>query len=105
MLIDSDMPGYGIPWLLIALVAMVSVLFLVFVVGMALRARRRPIVSGREELIGAEGEILEDILDEGMIRVHGELWSARSAQRLFRGQKVRVVGMEGLVLIVTSAEK
>jgi membrane-bound serine protease (ClpP class) len=105
MLIDSDMPGYGIPWLLIALVVTVSVVFLVLVVGMALKARHRPIVSGREELIGAEGEILEDILDEGTIRVHGELWSARSAQRLMRGQKVRVVAMEGLVLIVTSAEK
>lgn len=105
MLIDSDMPGYGIPWPLIASVALVSVLFLVLVVGMALKARHHPIVSGREELIGAEGEILEDIVDEGMIRVHGELWSARSAQHLFRGQKVRVVGMEGLVLIVTSAEK
>jgi membrane-bound serine protease (ClpP class) len=105
MLIDSDMPGNGIPWLLIALVVTVSVVFLVLVVGMALKARHRPIVSGREELIGAEGEILEDILDEGTIRVHGELWSARSAQRLVRGQKVRVVAMEGLVLIVTSAEK
>ena len=99
------MPGYGIPWLLIASVALVSVLFLFLVVGMALKARHHPIVSGREELIGAEGEILEDIIDEGMIRVHGELWSARSAQHPFRGQKVRVVGMEGLVLIVTSAEK
>lgn len=105
MLIDSDAPGFGISWLLVALVAIVSALFLVFVIGMALKARQHPIVSGREELIGAEGVILEDILDEGTIRVHGELWSARSAQHLVRGQKVRVVGMEGLVLIVTAAEK
>ena len=84
MLIDSDMPGYGIPWPLIASVALVSVLFLFLVVGMALKARHHPIVSGREELIGAEGEILEDIIDEGMIRVHGELWSARSAQHHFQ---------------------
>ena len=62
------------------------------------------VTTAREALQAIE-EILEDIVDEGMIRVHGELWSARSAQHLFRGQKVRVVGMEGLVLIVTSAEK
>ena len=62
------MPGYGIPWLLIASVALVSVLFLFLVVGMALKARHHPIVSGREELIGTKGEILEDIIDEGMIR-------------------------------------
>ena len=40
------MPGYGIPWLLIASVALVSVLFLFLVVGMALKARHHPIVSG-----------------------------------------------------------
>ena len=45
MLIDSDMPGYGIPWPLIASVALVSVLFLVLVVGMALKARHHPIVA------------------------------------------------------------
>ena len=105
MLIDSDVPDYGISWLLVALVAIVSALFVALVIRMALKARQHPIVSGREELIGAEGVILEDILDEGTIRVHGELWSARSAERLARGQKVRVVGMEGLVLIVTAAEK
>ena len=56
MLIDSDMPGYGIPWPLIASVALVSVLFLVLVVGMALKARHHPIVSGREELQERKGK-------------------------------------------------
>ena len=72
---------------------------------MALKARHHPIVSGREELIGAEGEMLEDMPGEGMARIHGELWSVRSAQHLFRGQKVRVTGMEGLVLQVTSSRE
>ena len=72
---------------------------------MALKARRSPFVSGREELFGAVGEILEDTPGEGMARIHGEFWSVRSAQPLVRGQKVRVTGIDGLVLQVTPAEK
>jgi membrane-bound serine protease (ClpP class) len=105
MLIDTDMPGYGIPWPMIAGITAASALFLIFVIGMALKSRRNPIVSGREELVGAVGEVLEDTPGEGMARIHGELWSVRCAQPLVRGQKVRVTGIDGLVLQVTSTEK
>jgi membrane-bound serine protease (ClpP class) len=105
MLIDINMPGYGIPWPMIAAAALASALFLVFVIGMALKSRRAPIVSGREELIGAVGEVLEDTPGEGMARIHGELWSVRCAQPLVRGQKVRVAGIDGLVLQVNPMKK
>lgn len=105
MLIDTDLPGYGIPWPMIAGISVVSALFLIFVVGMALKSRRSPIVSGHEAMIGAIGEMLEDTSGEGMVRVHGELWNAHSAQPLARGQKVRVTGIDGLVLHVIPTEK
>jgi membrane-bound serine protease (ClpP class) len=105
MLIDTNMPAYGIPWPMIATAALASALFLVFVIGMALKARRAPVVSGREELIGAVGEVLEDTPGEGMARIHGELWSVRSAHPLVHGQKVRVTGIDGLVLQVNPVEK
>lgn len=105
MLIDIDMPGYGIPWPVIAATSLASALFLIFVVGMALKSRHAPIVSGREELIGAVGEILEDTPGESMARVRGELWSVRCARPLVRGQKVRVTGIDGLVLQVSPMEK
>lgn len=105
MLIDTNMPGYGIPWPMIATAALTSALFLVFVIGMALKARRAPVVSGREELIGAVGEVLEDTPGEGMARIHGELWSVRSGHPLVHGQKVRVTGIDGLVLQVNPVEK
>ncbi len=53
ILIDSEAPGYGIALPLILSVAVVSALTLVLVVGMALKSRRRPVVSGREDLLGA----------------------------------------------------
>ena len=54
MLIDTDVPGYEIPWGVIATVTATSFAFFFFVIGMALQARRRPVVTGGEELIGAQ---------------------------------------------------
>jgi membrane-bound serine protease (ClpP class) len=101
MLIDTDVPGYGIPWPVIIPVALTSALFLFLVAGMALKARRKPVVSGGEELIGSIGEVLDDLDREGWARVHGEMWKVRSPTPLSRGQKVRVLRREGLILEVT----
>jgi membrane-bound serine protease (ClpP class) len=105
MLIDTDIPGYGISWSVIVPVAFASALFIFFAVGMALKARRRPVVSGREEMIGETGEVLEDFDgSHGWARVHGETWRVKGKQPLGRGQKVRVVRMEGLVLDVEAEQ-
>jgi len=100
MLIETDIPGYDIPWTLIALVAAVSAAFFLVVIGMALRARRQPVVSGREELIGAHGEIIEHANGQWWARVHGEVWKVRSRAQLHPGDSVRVTGIDGLVLEV-----
>ncbi len=101
MLIDTDIPGFGISWSVILPVAIASALFIFFVIGMALKARRRPVVSGQEKLIGDIGEVLDDFDGkEGWARVHGETWRIRSKLPLSRGQRIRVVRMEGLLLHV-----
>jgi membrane-bound serine protease (ClpP class) len=100
MLIDTDIPGYGIPWMLIVPVAVASGLFSFFVVGMAIKARSRPVVTGAEEMIGAAGEILEDIEHEGWARIHSEQWRVRSSVPLKRGSTVRVRARNGLILDV-----
>ena len=104
MLIDVDLPGYGISWALIVPLAVSSALFSFFVGGMALRARRRPVVTGSEELPGMEGEALDDIAGEGWARVHGELWRVRSRQPLARGARVRVTARHGLTLEVEAID-
>ncbi len=104
MLIDTDVPGFGIPLTLIALLALVTVTFVVTVVRMAVRARRAPIVSGVRALIGADGEMLEDATDTGWANIRGETWSVRTASRLSRGQKIRVIGMDALVPLVAPSE-
>jgi membrane-bound serine protease (ClpP class) len=70
------------------------------IVGMAVKARGRAVVSGMEEMTGAAGEILEDMQGEGWARVHSENWRVVSRVPLARGQKVRVNRVDGLTLSV-----
>jgi membrane-bound serine protease (ClpP class) len=105
MLIDTDVPGFGVPLWLIGGLAAVSAAFILFAGGFALRARRRPIVSGHEELIGSVGVVLDDAETEGWARIHSEQWWVRSAVPLKRGQDVRVTGRSGLVLTVAPLER
>jgi membrane-bound serine protease (ClpP class) len=52
-------------------------------------------------MIGATGEALETFEQgRGRVRVHSEDWQARAAVPIERGQRIKVVGMEGLVLDV-----
>jgi membrane-bound serine protease (ClpP class) len=100
ILIDTDIPGYGVPLPLVLGIAAASAAFLFLFVGMLVKGRRRPVVSGREAMIGSSGEVLEDCEGEGWARVHGETWRVKSTEPLKRGQRVRVAAIEGLVLNV-----
>lgn len=101
ILIDTDdVPGFEIPYLLIGGVAAASAVFLILVVGMTVRQRRRPVVTGREHMIGAPAEALEDFEREGWARVHGETWRVRSGVPVRRGDRLQVKAIDGLILTV-----
>lgn len=100
MLIDTDIPSYGISWALIMPIAVTTAAFTFVVASMALQARKRPVVTGAEELLGDEGEVLDDIQNEGWARVHSELWRIHSSKPLLRGTKVRVTARHDLILEV-----
>lgn len=105
LLIDTGMPGFGIPWVVIIPVALASALFIFFVAGMALKSWKRPVVTGREQLIGSSGEVLMDFDGkDGWARVHGETWRIRCKQPLRKGQKVRVLNMDGLIFDVEAED-
>lgn len=97
---EATIPGFDIPYPLIAGVTAASAAFLFFIVGMAVRNRKRPVVTGREYLIGAPAEALEDFSAEGWARVQGETWRVRSAAPVRRGQRLRVRSIDGLILTV-----
>ena len=104
MLIDSEAPGFAIPWTLIALLALSSAAFVFGVVGLAVRARRRPLVGGAAALVGVRGELIEQDGDLGWARVNGTPWRVRGVAGLRPGQPVRVTGVDGLTLRVRAAE-
>jgi membrane-bound serine protease (ClpP class) len=98
ILMDPDVPGYGISLPLIFSLTAVSAVFFLGVIGMAIKARTRPIVSGQEELVGALGVVNENFVGNGRIRIHGEIWNAKFDGSMKAGQWVRVTRLDGLVL-------
>jgi len=105
MLIETDIPGFGVPMSLIVTLAITSFLFLLGIAAAAMKARRRPVVTGREQMIGSHGVVVDDAEGEGWVRVRSELWRARSTHPLASGQTVRVTGKDGLVLTVVPVQK
>lgn len=102
MLIDTDVPGFGVPLSLVAALCGVSAIFLLGMSMLLLRTRRRPVVSGADTLVGSVGVVVDDTPADGWATVRGEQWRIHSIAPLARGQSVRVTGRNGLVLDVTS---
>lgn len=100
MLLHTDATGFQIALPIILAACGLTAIFFLTVINLALKARFKPVVSGREELIGAAGTVIIDEKGYTRMRVLGELWQVRSSTPLVAGQKVKVVGVEGLVLIV-----
>ena len=102
ILIDADSvpSGFDIPYTLIGGVAAASAAFVFFIIAAAVRNRRRPVVTGRENMIGATAEALEDFEREGWARVHGESWRVRSNAPVRRGERLQVKSIDGLILTV-----
>ncbi|MDQ6958714.1 MAG: nodulation protein NfeD [Mariprofundaceae bacterium] len=100
MLMDTGVPGFALSLALIIGVALTSAAFFILIASMALKARRRPVVSGSEEMVSALGEAVEDFDTQGNIHIHGEIWQATANTPIKKGQTVRVTGMDGLVLSV-----
>lgn len=100
ILMDTDVPGFGIPLPLIATVSIIGGLLTFAIIGFALRARRSPVVSGEQEMIGLVATARQDFQQEGQVWVRSEIWRGRTTKPVHKGDKLRVVGLNGLVLEV-----
>ena len=100
ILLDSDVPGFGIAWELIGTMALLGALLLVTTVFFAMRARRQPQVIGDPAMLAEPAEAIEPFEREGMVRVRGELWRATSSLPVQAGQHLRIVIIDGLPLEV-----
>lgn len=103
MMFNSGIPGFELSFGVIAAATAATGAFFLLVLGLLLRSHKRPVITGKEALLGAEGESLDWQQEEGRVRVLGEVWRARSARPLAPGTRVKVIDREGLVLFVEPA--
>ncbi len=100
LLFDRDVPGMGVPLPLLFGIAVTAAAAVLLGGGMALRARRAPVVSGAEDMVGALGEVVQVQDGRTWAEVRGERWQVRSDTALRPGQRVRVEALHGLLLQV-----
>jgi membrane-bound serine protease (ClpP class) len=107
MLFDTHAPGFKLLLPVIVTVVLVTAGFIAVVTQLVLRAHRKPVVSGKEELLGSIGEVVIIPGDDHYprARIRGELWQIRSDQSLSSGQRVRVISIDGLILKVESEDQ
>jgi len=97
MLIETDVPYLQISKVLIMTVVLATAAFFIFVVSFALKAQKRKVETGLEGLIGLSATVFRDFKDgRGQIMLHGEIWRAQCDAPLKKGDKVKVVTMNGL---------
>ena len=99
-LFDTDLPQFQVSLQLIAAVAVVSLLFFIFVFGYLWEIHKNKVVSGKEALIGNEVTVETGFIGQGYININGERWSAYCPHQLIAGQVVQINGIDGLTLIL-----
>jgi membrane-bound serine protease (ClpP class) len=95
---------FRVAWPVVLSAALTSALLLAGALGFLIRMRGRKVVTGAEEMIGLEGEVLSWSGTEGRVHLHGETWGARSALPLSPGTRVAVRERHGLTLVVAPAD-
>jgi membrane-bound serine protease (ClpP class) len=98
ILLDDDYLSISLP--LVAGTTLASVGFFVWLLGKLLRVQRQPVLAGMEEMLSMDALAQQDFSGEGWVRVHGEMWRARSATPVRAGDHLRVVAVDGMTLDV-----
>lgn len=100
MLMETDVPGFQISLIFIGTVATLASGAFLFVIWMLLKARKRAVVTGLEEMLASHGQVLDWTGNEGHVRIHGEVWTATSGLPLSSGDEITVQALDGLKLYV-----
>ena len=100
MLIDTEAPGFGVSWQLIGGLALAAAALLMLMMTMMARSHARPVATGREDMVGSPGRVLDWHGQDGRVRVHGEVWRARGPAGLAPDQAVRIKAIHGLTVDV-----
>ncbi len=105
MLFESPAPYMRVSLIIILPVVILTAVFFTVIVTLVIKAHRKKPSTGKEGLIGLEGIARTDIAtEEGRVFVHGELWRAWSDEPIKAGDKIVVIGLDGLKLKVKKKE-
>jgi len=105
MLIDSPSPYLRISWAVIIPVVALSTLLFIITVSLAVRVQREKADTGKEGMLGLEGDAKTDIHAHGQVFVHGEYWTAWSDEPIKQGERVKVESIKGLKLKVKNVSQ
>ncbi len=105
MLFKGDIPGQQLSWQVFLPTVVIISGFFVFVAGLAFKSQVSKPKTGAKGLVGEIGIVKKDIMPEGKVFVHGELWNATSKNPIKKGSRVRVVKVNNLVLEVELINK
>jgi membrane-bound serine protease (ClpP class) len=104
LLVDGPIPQMRVNIITASAVSIPIGLIAIFLTTLVLRARRGRVATGSEGMIGEIGVARTALGLEGKVFVHGELWNAAASSSIAEGARVRVVGVNGLRLVVEPAE-
>ena len=106
MLVEGPIPELRVPPAVVLPTAIMLSIVLYLVVRLALRAHRTRVATGVEGLPNQVGRVIRDLSPEGKVFIHGEIWNAAAAAGpISRGNRVRVLRVDDMVLTVESAEQ
>jgi len=100
MLIDSPWPEMRVHWGTAIALALPFSIITMFLLSLAVRARRNKVETGQEGMIGETGAAVTELTPAGKVFVHGEYWDAVSVRPAAAGTTVRVTAIDKLKLTV-----
>jgi membrane-bound serine protease (ClpP class) len=104
LLFDEGVPGFEIARGVIGGTALAAAVVMLVTVSVFMRARKVPVTTGVEQLLQGTAVALEDFDSAGRVDIHGETWNAVTRSALRKGQRLRVLRVDGLTLEVAPLE-
>lgn len=100
LLFEAGSQAFEVALPVIIGVTIVTAAFFLIVVRVAIRSFRKPVVTGKEEILNAEGVVSLITQDQAYAIFNGERWQIQSKDSLKVGDRVKVLSRHGLILIV-----